>query len=1618
VLYNVNFQPKTAENKTGKLEKPTTTQPLTMTNPELKSSDDTQNTSATKETSVSKTEVKSMQKEVNHLSPNHAKYEKVKHLSYAEIKKLSKRDRPDLAALQDFEMTEDPKLGYPPIQRKITAYNYAKRLLRLKERQKAISGVEWTERGPNNIAGRTRAIMFDPNDATKKKVWAGSVAGGLWINNDITSPTSSWTAIDHFMANLSISTITYDPQNTNTFYLGTGLGFTSRIRGAGIWKSTDGGTNWSQISSTNTSDFYYVQKITVTSTSTVLASTSTGLMRSTNGGTSWTNVLPGFSADVELASDNNLFASDRDGKIYKSTDDGVNWTDVTPKSGGTRVEMAIAPSNPNIIYAVADGGSGDNDVAWFVKSTNGGANWTDVEIPKYRDAQGNEQNAHFTRGQAFFDLILSVHPTNPNIVFAGGIDVNRSTDGGKTWARMTNWIGVLEDSYAHADQHGMMFRPGYNNELLISTDGGVFLSQDVTATSPTFFERNKDYNVTTFYSVTMKNEKNSNYIIAGAQDNGSLRTTDLGIGAGYEVTGGDGAYCFIDQDNSDIQITSYVYNSYRLSQDGGKSFKSISDETSKGRFINPTEYDSNTDILYAAGGLNEMTRIKNVSGTPGSLETLTLSMDNRQITHIKASPHTANRLFVGVRISGGEGKIYRIDDAHTSTPTVTEITGSYSGSHGGWVSSIDVGASDNQLLATFSNYGVNSVYETTNGGTNWTNKNGNLPDMPVRWGLYNPNNRAEVLLATEVGVWSTDDLSAATPEWAPTNTGLANVRCDMLTYRSSDGMVAVATFGRGVFTSNIFSTITSADFSTRQTVAYVGVPVEFTNNSLNGTTWAWNFGDSNSSTDKSPTHTYTTAGTYTVTLAIDGGGGDKTKTRTNYITVLPSKSTPYALTDGGNFEVNQGDFTGQSLLHGINNWELGTPTGTLNTTASGSNAWKTGLTTNLKDEGFNYASALYTPNFNFTSTAGAYKVKFKKSIKTRFCNAPAAMQFEYSIDGGKTWSVLGTSNPEYGAVNWYNRGTFTGCNINRELFPSLTQDGWTAATTDGTVNENTEYDVSFLKGNTNVAFRFVVGVSTGSQADAYEDGFMIDDFEVTFTDPTAEFDANTLVSYTNQDVQFNYRSSGATSFSWEFGDGGTATTENPTHKYTAAGVYNVKLTINGSGGTQTTTKTGYITILPSRPANYSAADGGNFDVNENDFAAKNISGTGFERGKSTVTGKDGTASGNFAWVTGLTANQYVDNSKAYLYTPLFDFTYLGAYKLEFKAKHKFEANWDGFIVEYTTDKGQTWFKLNNKQEEGWYNQISDPQSVFGSEVPMFSGNTNGSFTTYSTDVSSLSGNADGVAFRFVFLTDAATVDVGLALDDFVMTGPVAGTPVAGFTAANANGCSGQVVTFTNTSTGSVTSLTWDFGANASPKTAVGIGPHTVTYTASSTTKNTVKLTANGSVVEQKTDFITIAPAHSPSFTTTTVDQNTVLLTASAGDSYQWYKDDVAISGATNQTYTATVRGTYSVAVNIGGCNALSNKLPTSINTTDFSKSVKVYPIPSKGKVTLELNTSDIGNVQVNVTDLSGKTVYQTSIDKKGLSLKESLDLSSLGKGVYLIEIVTPKNKGIRRIVID
>jgi len=164
-------------------------------------------------------------------------------------KEVPKADRPDLAYEQNFLMTMDPALGYPPVNRLFSVYERVKQYKKLKSGIPGDALNNWVERGPDNIAGRVRAIMFDPNDGTNKKVWAGSVSGGLWYNNDITDVNSIWHAVDDFWSNIAISAIACDPTNTQVFYVGTGEGWynSNAVEGAGIWKTIDGGLNWNQL---------------------------------------------------------------------------------------------------------------------------------------------------------------------------------------------------------------------------------------------------------------------------------------------------------------------------------------------------------------------------------------------------------------------------------------------------------------------------------------------------------------------------------------------------------------------------------------------------------------------------------------------------------------------------------------------------------------------------------------------------------------------------------------------------------------------------------------------------------------------------------------------------------------------------------------------------------------------------------------------------------------------------------------------------------------------------------------------------------------------------------------------------------------------------------------------------------------------------------------------------------------------------------------------------------------------------------------------------------------------------------------------------------------------------
>lgn len=759
-------------------------------------------------------------------------------------------DQPDMATLQDFFMTLDPELGYVPRERLLKNY---KTIHELKGSQsgKSSSLLQWSA-VPANIGGRTRAIMWDPNDPDHKKVWAGGVTGGLWYRNDITGNLSLWQPVNDFWSSLNISCMTFDPNNPMIFYVGTGEAQTAIITyressgtGDGIWKSTDGGITWSLLETTL--GFEYVTDIRVRDedgTSVIYAGVtsgvykgtnhssdpSDGLFRSADGGLTWEQVLPdipGYGepysvADIDIGADGRLYVGTmqnvdtKGGATILYTDDGTpgTWTVYNYYVGiiqnhptyniPSRVILSCAPSNEDVVYAVIAAGYVDGfkryKARYILKSSNKGETWIQKNIP-------DEDWATI----AWHALLLKVNPNNSSKLFTGGKDMWASTNSGAGWDRISDWTKLYTgggDDYVHCDQHALEFKPGSSGTFMISTDGGVFYTTTGTNSQPVFQEKNQGYNTLQFYTCDIHPLSGTSMFLGGLQDNGTMHYQYNPLSINSVIDNGDGAFCGYDENEPNIWITSVYYNQYTIFFNGTE-FKYL--DYDNGIFINPADYDSKNNILYSnavdffGGSPNTILRTKGIPYFPTE-EYLDLQTGtNVYFSHIKVSkwsPPGATNLFLGTQT----GRVYKVTNAH-SNPVVHEITGS--GFPLAYVSCVAVGETEQDLLVTFSNFGVVSVWLTTNGGMTWKNVEGNLPDMPVRWAIFHPGNYEQALLATELGVWSTIGINDEEVAWTQEPEGFANVRVDMLKLRNADYTLLAATHGRGFYTANypVISTV-------------------------------------------------------------------------------------------------------------------------------------------------------------------------------------------------------------------------------------------------------------------------------------------------------------------------------------------------------------------------------------------------------------------------------------------------------------------------------------------------------------------------------------------------------------------------------------------------------------------------------------------------------------------------------------------------------------------------------------------------------------------------------------------------------------------------------------------
>ena len=713
--------------------------------------------------------------------------------------KLPKQDRIDLAMEMEFELTKDPATNTVPRERLYDAWAETQRIISTQSTRTGTSSIIWEERGPSNVGGRTRSIIIDANDPTNNTVWAGGVSGGLFKTTNISAADPAWRPVDDLFDNLAVSCMAQDPGNPNIMYFGTGEGWfnADALRGLGIWKTMDGGQTWNRLSSTANATFYYTQKLVVTNTGIVFASTSNGgLLRSTDRGNTWTTVLglgtfsnSSEATDIELASDGTLYVSMgifSQGSVWKSSDNGGSWTQLTtglPGSGFERVEIASAPSDPNRIYLLLQDGS-NNQCAGIYRSTNGGNSFTAVNNPS---AIGMSS---FTRNQAWYDLICAVDPNNPDILTIGGVDLLRSTNGGNSWTQITQWFGGGGLQYVHADQHEIVYVN--SNLVFYGNDGGVWRS---TNGGVTITERNGGYNVTQFYSCAIHPDEGTDYFLGGTQDNGTHRVTAPGFSPSLRVSGGDGSFAHIDEDEPNIQMSGYTYQNYVITTNNWQSSSGAGDGSQTGAFINPTDYDSEANTLYCAHDGGTFYRISGIGGGRSESQLTVPAFGGGTVRHVSVSPNVSNRVYFGT----SNGRVVRVDNAHTGSPTGVRLNPT--GGPRGSISCIAIEeGNDNHLLVTSSNYGIVSIWETFNAGGTWLNREGNLPDFPVRWVVFNPSNTNSAILATELGVWSTDDLNQSQVQWSP-NVTMPNTRVSMLQVRES-GTILAGTYGRGFYTSS------------------------------------------------------------------------------------------------------------------------------------------------------------------------------------------------------------------------------------------------------------------------------------------------------------------------------------------------------------------------------------------------------------------------------------------------------------------------------------------------------------------------------------------------------------------------------------------------------------------------------------------------------------------------------------------------------------------------------------------------------------------------------------------------------------------------------------------------
>lgn len=786
----------------------------------------------------------------------------------------------------DFNMSKDPSTGRIPegIFEKEKAQ--ANKIVRLQQRNNAVAIGTYAFEGPENLGGRSRSIEYDVrwNGTTNRIILACGVSGGVFKSID---DGATWVRKSPLGDHFSCTSLAQDPRvgSQDTWYYAVGeplgnstSGSSAFYLGNGVYKSIDNGETWARSAASNTGALEVfddlndlILKVIVNPVNgDVYFASVASILRSTDGGTTWGTVLVSAgpfgsttTTDIVVTSTGTFYAAFSgtngvgfDGVWKSTTGAAASWTRIAGAGSATnpagwnanaaygRVVLAIAPSLETRVYALywngitsACGAPSVEAELYYWDDGMPGA-WTAATVPDEAGClSGNDPFAV----QGGYDLVVDVKPDDATTIFIGGTNAYRSTDTGATWTRIAGYASPA--SYAlyassHPDIHAFAFEPGTSTRMLIGDDGGIQRTTDNTAGTVAWTQINTGFRTYQYYHVVNDPRGFNTKVIGGSQDNGTTRNVG-GTGTTFEsVFGGDGVSVGLTDLIGGIQ---YEYVGFQLGAivrrmstegDGFGTTITPTGEADGGLFITIFKLDpDNTENLYYAND-NKLYRTTTGSTVTSAtwtemtgIGTAVAVADDISAIALTRGAYAAgtSSLFIGT--SGG--KVFRLDDpAGVAAATApVDITGAGFPATG-YVSSIAVDPeTDDNVLVTFSNYGVVSVFWTPDANVaapTWTAVEHNLTLPSFRSSaIVTTATAVNYFVGTSAGLYG-GTTAKTTPRTAPPAgafwsqegpMAMGNAVVSSLDMRAADKKLLVGTHGYGMWSATFGPTAANVSVS-------------------------------------------------------------------------------------------------------------------------------------------------------------------------------------------------------------------------------------------------------------------------------------------------------------------------------------------------------------------------------------------------------------------------------------------------------------------------------------------------------------------------------------------------------------------------------------------------------------------------------------------------------------------------------------------------------------------------------------------------------------------------------------------------------------------------------------